>query len=262
MGGPDRMAGQDAGDAPDGHRVVRGAVAAARALRSTLRTADQHRPDLAELTRQLHTVHTVPETLQRVVALAVLAVPGSGHATVTLRGPTTAAATDGLARRLDALQYAADDGPCLEALLVHAPLRSNDLAAELRWAEFAAGAVRAGVHSVLSCRLALGDEGLGGLNLYAAPVDAFGPESIPLVSAYAAHAAAALARVAEREQVVQLRRAVASNRMIGTAIGLLMGSRRISEAEALDLLRAVSQDTDRALRDIAADVVEHGGSLS
>ena len=50
--------------------------------------------------------------------------------------------------------------------------------------------------------------------------------------------------------------------MIGTAIGLLMGSRRISEAEALDLLRAVSQDTDRALRDIAADVVEHGGSLS
>jgi hypothetical protein len=262
VSGPDGTAGHDAQDAPDGHRMVRATVAAARALRSTLWTGDQPLPDLAELTRDLHAVHTVPETLQRVVELAVLAVPGSQHASVTLPGPATAAASDGLARRLDGLQYAAGDGPCLEALVLHAPLRSNDLAVELRWAEFAAAAVRMGVRSVLSCRLALGEEGLGALTLYASPADAFEPASIPLVSAYAAHAAAALARVAQREQVDQLRQAVTSNRMLGTAIGLLMGSRRISEAEAFDLLRALSQDTDRTMRETAADVVEHGGALT
>ena len=83
-----------------------------------------------------------------------------------------------------------------------------------------------------------------------------------MAAAYAAHAAAALARVAEHEQVAQLRQAVTSDRMIGTAIGLLMGTRRISEAEAFDLLRVVSQHTNRKLRDVAVEVVRHGGALT
>jgi GAF domain-containing protein len=248
-------------DATENRRAPR-ATAAARALRS-LHTAPAPAPvDLADLVRTLLVEHSVPATLERIVQLALPAVPGCEHASVTLPGPATPTATDGLARRLDAMQYAAGDGPSLDALDAHAPRLSVDLAAEKRWTDFAAGAVQAGVRSVLSCRLALGGKAFGSLNLYAGPPDAFGPASLPVASAYAAHAAAALARAAEQEQVVQLRQAVASNRIIGTAIGLLMGTRRISEAEAFDLLRVSSQHTNRTLRDIAADIVARRGVIA
>jgi GAF domain-containing protein len=240
---------------------VRATVAAARALRGG-RRPEGPRPDLADLARALHAEHTLQHTLERVVDLAPQAVPGCDHASVTLPGPATPAATDRLARHLDSFQYALGEGPCLAALASITPVLSPDLGAEDRWPEFAAVAVRSGVASALSCRLTLGGEALGSVNLYAAAAGTFGPDAVPLATAYAAHAAVALARVAEHEQVIQLRQAVGSNRMVGTAIGLLMGTRRISEAEAFDLLRVVSQHTDRTLRDIAADVVRHGGALT
>jgi GAF domain-containing protein len=246
-----------------GSRRAPRATAAARALRLSLRAGPAPAPvDLAELVRTLRAERSVPATLERIVQLAVPAVPGCEHASVTLPGPATPTATDGLTRRLDAMQYAAGDGPCLDALDCHAPRLSADLAVEERWVDFAAGAVQAGIRSVLSCRLALGGRAFGSLNLYAAPPGAFGPRSLPVASAYAAHAAAALAWAAEHEQTMQLRQAVTTNRVIGTAIGMLMGTRRLSEAEAFDLLRVSSQHTNRTLRDVAADIVARRGVIA
>ncbi len=59
----------------------------------------------------------------------------------------------------------------------------------------------------------------------------------------------------------ELARAVSSDRVTGAAIGLLMGARDISEAEAFDLLRSTRRRTDRALRDVAADVVRRGATI-
>jgi GAF domain-containing protein len=245
-------------EAQENGRLLR----AARSLRFTLRPGAAARVDLAELHRRLHSERSMAGMLDRVVRLALQAVPGCDHASVTLPGPATPAATDGIARRLDSFQYALGEGPCLEALASTSPVLSPDLGGEKRWSEFAAVAVRSGLGSALCCRLTLGGEALGSLNLYAAATGAFGPATVPVAAAYAAHAAAALARVAEHEQVAQLRQAVTSDRMVGTAIALLMGTRRISEAEAFDLLRVVSQHTNRKLRDVAVEVVRHGGSLT
>jgi AmiR/NasT family two-component response regulator len=74
----------------------------------------------------------------------------------------------------------------------------------------------------------------------------------------AAHAALAFARAREREQIAGLEQAVASNRAIGMAIGILMAIRRVSQQEAFDLLRVTSQRTNRKLREIADDVVLTG----
>ena len=52
--------------------------------------------------------------------------------------------------------------------------------------------------------------------------------------------------------------ALASNRRIGTAIGILMAHRRITDAAAFELLREASQRGHRKLRDIAEDVVLTG----
>ena len=55
-----------------------------------------------------------------------------------------------------------------------------------------------------------------------------------------------------------LERALASNRTIGTAIGILMALERVTSAEAFDLLRQCSQRTNRKLRDVAEDVIFTG----
>jgi hypothetical protein len=72
--------------------------------------------------------------------------------------------------------------------------------------------------------------------------------------------AAVLARdLAEaRQRIAELRTAVASNREIGVAIGVLMSGCKITEVRAFDLLRVTSQAGNRKLREIAAAVVATG----
>jgi hypothetical protein len=62
---------------------------------------------------------------------------------------------------------------------------------------------------------------------------------------------------AERE-AANLRVALASNREIGTAIGILMSARLVTQDEAFTLLRQTSQRTHRKLRDVATEVVLTG----
>jgi hypothetical protein len=52
--------------------------------------------------------------------------------------------------------------------------------------------------------------------------------------------------------------ALTSNRRIGTAIGILMAHRHITDSAAFELLREASQRLHRKLRDIAEDVVLTG----
>lgn len=55
-----------------------------------------------------------------------------------------------------------------------------------------------------------------------------------------------------------LQTALATNRDIGSAIGILMGRHTLTRKQALDRLRTTSQNTHRKLRDVAADVLCNG----
>ena len=55
-----------------------------------------------------------------------------------------------------------------------------------------------------------------------------------------------------------LRKALASNRQIGVALGVLMAREKLTEQQAFDRLREVSQRENRKLRDVADDVVLTG----
>ena len=59
-------------------------------------------------------------------------------------------------------------------------------------------------------------------------------------------------------QVANLETALASNRRIGAAIGVLMASRRVTSEEAFALLRMASNKSNRKLRDVADRVVLTG----
>jgi len=218
----------------------------------------------AAVARALAEEETVAATLQRVVEIARMIVPGCHHAGITVlrRGrPDTPAATDEVSAAVDKVQYEAGEGPCLSAILERHTYRTGDLAAESRWPGFSGPAVeRTGVRSVLAYRLFTEADTLGALNLYSRELHAFDEEAEAIGTILAAHAALAFARAREREQISGLEQAVASNRSIGMAIGILMAIRRIGQDEAFELLRGVSQRTNRKLRDIADEVV-HTGQL-
>jgi ANTAR domain len=63
---------------------------------------------------------------------------------------------------------------------------------------------------------------------------------------------------AQQVQVDNLRIALASNREIGAAVGILMASRKLTSEHAFDLLRRVSQHSHRKLRELALEVIDTG----
>jgi ANTAR domain len=81
---------------------------------------------------------------------------------------------------------------------------------------------------------------------------------IRLAMAFADLAALAIDRSALRSRVQNLALGLESNRLIGTAVGILMAHRRATYDQAFDWLRICSQETNRKLRDIAEDVVLTG----
>lgn len=218
----------------------------------------------AAVARALEAEPTVEATLQRIVEVARSIVPGCHHAGITLlrRGrPETPAATDDVSAAVDAVQYGAGEGPCLSAIVEADVFRTGDLGREARWPKFSRPAVeRTGVHSVLAYRLFTEDDTFGALNLYSRERNAFDDDAVGVGHILTAHAALAFARARERAQISGLEQAVASNRAIGMAIGILMAIRYVGQDEAFDLMRAVSQRTNRKLREIADDVV-HTGQL-
>ncbi len=64
--------------------------------------------------------------------------------------------------------------------------------------------------------------------------------------------------VAAEGRVASLERALRSSRRIGAAMGILMAVRRVSEDQALHVLREVSQASNRKIRDVAEDVLYAG----
>lgn len=61
--------------------------------------------------------------------------------------------------------------------------------------------------------------------------------------------------VLSQQHVEQLEQALRSSRTIGMAVGMVMANRHVNEEAAFDILRSVSQNSNRKLRDIADELV-------
>lgn len=237
-------------------------------LVDALRERTEEQPEelaaaLVELSEMLLDSEPLHATLQRVAELAVTAVPGCTAAGVTLiRGtqPVTAAATDELTLTVDARQYAADEGPCLDAAR-HRRVNRVDLEeADQRWPDFAASAREVGIRSYLAAPLVVRDTSIGSLNLYSSSHDGFDALDDALVSLFCAQASIALANAQLYDRTAslaeQLRTAMASRALIEQAKGVLMAQHRVDADAAFALLRDRSQHANRKLRDVAQQVVD------
>ena len=218
--------------------------------------------EFAQIARMLPVGTDLEATLARICALAVERIDGCVHAGVSLaerRRISTRGATDDVAARVDAVQYATNEGPCLDAIRQHEICHAADLSAETRWPLFAPAVVEStGVRSVLSFRLFVDRVTLGALNLYSRRPDAFDDHvAAEWGSVFATHAAVALRSAQDSQGMTQ---ALESRATIGVAMGMLMARQGMTQQEAFDVLRRASQRLNVKLRTIASQVA--GGNVA
>ncbi len=220
--------------------------------------------ELGEVARGLQ--HTADTTglLQAIVTAALNLVPGAEEgsvADVVDRGRRIEhkAASSDQVRRLDLLMQEVGQGPCLDAVWEQKTVRVTDLAAEERWPEFAARASGLGARSMLSFQLYIEDDNLGALNLYSSRPGAFTDQSEHVGLLIAVHAAVALAGAQHADN---LELALDSRDLIGRAIGILMERHRLNGQRARAVLVRLSQQSNRKLREVAAEVVAEAETQS
>jgi GAF domain-containing protein len=212
-----------------------------------------------EIARKLVEAKDVQATLDEIVRLALKTVNGSDSAAISLvekRSVTTQAASSDVPRSVDAIQYETGEGPCLDAIREHEVFRTDKLASESRWPDFARRATEeTGVVSMLAIRLFVDGDTMGALNMYSAQDAAFGDDAVAVATVFAAHAAVALSTAREE---ANLKAALANRDVIGQAKGILMARDGITAEQAFDEIRTASQQLNRKLRDVADDVATTG----
>ena len=202
--------------------------------------------------------------LQELVRITVERVPGAQWASLTLLRDSrfrTEASTHEEALRADRLQYDIGSGPCVDAVLEDPVYVTGDVTADGRWSAWGrAASAEVGVRSVLAQRLGLLDESgaIAALNVYAQATDAFDDEAVAMGLVLSTHASLLVTAMLARDRATNLVRALESNREIGVAMGIIMQRHRLTRDQAFDVLRVASQDSNRKLVDIAAEVADTG----
>jgi len=187
-----------------------------------------------------------------------LPVSGVGLALMTDDGPAgIIAATDGAAMELEELQFTLGEGPCVDASQTGRPVLQPDLArtAPLRWPGFAGGALDAGVRAVFAFPLRVGAIRVGVLDLYR---DRAGPLSTDELAEALSFADAATLLLLHEQASTAASSAVPvldDRAEVHQATGMVSVQAAVGLAEALVLLRARAFADERALGDLARDVL-------
>lgn len=225
---------------------------------------------LTALSKIILSGSTVAEVLQRIANLAAAGVDACDMATISMsrKGDkvTTLGASHEKVVQLDQVQYETRQGPCVTAATEAGPDHSNivyqvtDTSADERWPDFCRAAAESGVGSLTAFGLLVGDESYGALNLYALEPNAFDQQDLDMGAVFAAHAAVVLANAQTLndtlKEVDELHQALDSRDTIGRAKGILMEREGVSDEEAFEILRRLSQHLNVKLRDVAKEIAE------
>ncbi|MFJ9543164.1 GAF and ANTAR domain-containing protein [Streptomyces sp. NPDC101225] len=218
---------------------------------------------MASMARDLLAQTSVDATLERVTASAVELVEGCDAAGIlVLHGGQvrTLAPTERLVTDSDRLQERLSEGPCFDAArtkdgerVYRIPDFTRD---QPRWPAFGPQAHKLGIGSMMGFLLYTEDEELGALNIYSRRPGAFTEASELAGWLLASHAAVSFSSARTH---AQLEAGLATRHTIGEAMGIIMGSHRLSEDQAFDVLRRYSQENNIKLREVARLVCDHGG---
>lgn len=212
------------------------------------------------LARLIYTGTTFDEVYQHLVDIAPKVVDGCDHASLMLArrdGYETAAASDNVARHIDALERELGEGPCVDAIDDEAGQIDPDISRHSSWPRLAERVLaETPVRGMAGFRIVLEGQKIGALDLFSDTPGKFDPTGAQGV-VLASFASVALVSVANQERADSLRRGLESNREVGKAIGLMMAAHQIGSDEAFELLRRASNDMNMKLTEVAREVIEN-----
>lgn len=181
---------------------------------------------------------------------------------VTLLRPRqaeTLASSSPAALKLDEIQYAYGDGPCLTAARTHELVHVRDTQTDDRWPQYFTAIADQGMRSIIGVPIPLEGEADCALNLYATTIDGFPPEAIEAAAALAREASRSLrlaVRIAQlSDKAENLSAALESRTIIDLAAGIVMGQNKCSQSEAIAILKTASSHRQMKLRALAAEMV-------
>jgi GAF domain-containing protein len=196
---------------------------------------------------------------------------GEGYAVSLVVGtpaePELVASSDAFAQQLDGMQAIASEGPCLDAWTTGHPVVATDLVHEERWPTLTADLASVPIQSMRASPIAIREQPLGVLNLYGTDHDLAAPDLTDLtdlVGLLAGALAAVLYEIAAKAELEtladQLNVALESRATIDQAKGIVMATMGCGPAEAYDLLKKISNDTNTKVRDVASDTVHRAST--
>lgn len=228
---------------------------------------DSEYEDLQESMSSLATLATgslnLEDLLTKVATFAVGAIPGADGAGLTLLEndrADTVVTTAPFVREIDDIQYSIGQGPCISAAAEGQTVLSGSLGGDRRWPKFGARVARLGVHSAVSLPLITARGVVGALNVYAHGKHVFDERAAELGELFAVPAAISVQNAQvlaqTRRLANQLQSAIVSRGVIDRAVGVLMSRSGVTEAEAIDRLRTISQNEHRKLVVVAESIVD------
>jgi hypothetical protein len=216
----------------------------------------------AHLADLVYTGHSYDRMLEDLVAAAPAMVSGCDHASLMLRrgdgSLATAAASDEVGHKVDALEREVGDGPCVDAITDEAWQLDPNLQRSSQWPRLAQRVVaETPVRGVAGFRTLVRGTKVGALNFFSDTPDALSTASATEATIVAAFVSVALAAADQHEQAATLRAGLESNREIGKAIGLLMAGHKVNSDAAFAQLKKASQDLNLKIVDVAREVVDY-----
>jgi GAF domain-containing protein len=168
------------------------------------------------------------------------------------------ASSDEVARRLEQAHEQAGEGPCVDAFVCDACVKTADLTSEPRWPDLRAALADEPVRAVLGLPTRLGAP-VGTLNVYCERPRAWDETEVAALESYNALLEARLAEALVTRQhdrvVAQLQFALDSRVTIERAIGLLMGRDGMDGAAAFNELRREARSSRRRVHAVAKELL-------
>lgn len=203
--------------------------------------------------------------LQQLCAAAVRALSGSGVGLNVmiedgLRGLTTA--SDPATARVEDLQFVLGEGPCIEAYTARRPVLIPELGdgASGRWPGYTPAAYQAGVRAVFAFPLQIGAARLGVLDVFRVRPGPLTADELAQALSFAEVAVTTLLGGQDRARPGAapdgLDQAMNSRAEVFQAQGMVMVQLDVTLADALARMRAHAYAENRALTDVAHDIVQ------
>ena len=164
-------------------------------------------------------------------------------------------------RVVEAMQLAAEAGPCIESFETGRPVSVPDIRVHAgRWEAFAATALDQGFRSVYAIPLRLRETRIGALNLMRGTVGELEPEDVLAAQAFADVATIGILQhraLADSGRLnLQLQFALDSRIAIEQAKGVVANSRSMSMDEAFALIRTHARSNHLTITEVSTQLVE------